>query len=82
MNFSIIVGSFGVALLLIAFFLNLFKFVKEDNTAYILLNVLGAALSGYASFLINYMPFVLLESIWCLVALLALAKKMFAGQKS
>jgi uncharacterized protein with PQ loop repeat len=81
MNFSTIIGSLGVAFLLIAFFLNLFKFIKEDNTAYILLNILGAALSGYASFLINYMPFVLLETIWCIVAMLALAKKMFAGQK-
>ena len=81
MNFSTIIGSLGVALLLLAFFLNLFKFVKEDNSAYILLNILGAALSGYASFLINYVPFILLEAIWCLVAILALAKKMFAGQK-
>jgi uncharacterized protein with PQ loop repeat len=81
MNFSTIIGSFGVALLLIAFFLNLFKFIKEDNTAYILLNILGAALSGYASYLINYMPFVLLECIWCMVALLALAKKILAAEK-
>ncbi len=81
MNFSTIIGSLGVALLLLAFFLNLFKFVKEDNSAYILLNILGAALSGYASFLINYLPFILLEAVWCLVAILALAKKMFAGQK-
>jgi hypothetical protein len=81
MNFSTIIGSFGVALLLIAFFLNLFKFIKEDNTAYILLNIFGAALSGYASFLINYMPFVLLESIWCVVALLAFFKKMLVVKK-
>jgi hypothetical protein len=42
---------------------------------------LGAALSGYASYLINYMPFVLLECIWCMVALLALAKKMWVAGK-
>ena len=81
MNFSTITGSLGVALLLIAFFLNLFKFIKEDNTAYIILNISGAALSGYASFLINYIPFVLLESIWCAVALLALFKKIFVSVK-
>jgi uncharacterized protein with PQ loop repeat len=76
MNFSSVIGSMGVALLLIAFFLNLFRFVKEDNTSYILLNIFGAALSCYASFLINYMPFVLLESIWCLFALMAIFKKV------
>jgi hypothetical protein len=81
MNFSTIIGSLGVALLLLAFFLNLFKFVKEDNSAYIFLNILGAALSCYASILINYLPFILLEAVWCLVAVFALAKKMLAGQK-
>jgi len=81
MGLSVIIGSMGVALLLIAFFLNLFKFLKEDNTVYILLNIVGAALSGYASLLINYMPFVLLESIWCIVALLALFKKVLLGKK-
>ncbi|HLY69050.1 MAG TPA: hypothetical protein VKR53_04935 [Puia sp.] len=81
MNFSTMIGSFGVALLLIAFFLNLFKFIKEDNHTYIFLNILGAALSGYASFLINYLPFVLLESIWCMVALAALAKKILVRGK-
>jgi len=75
MNFSTIIGSLGVALLLIAFFMNLFRFVKEDSIVYMVLNISGAALSGYASFLIHYMPFVLLESIWCLVALIALIRK-------
>jgi hypothetical protein len=81
MNFSTLVGSLGVALLLIAFFLNLFKFVRGDQFGYIILNILGAALSGYASFLIHYMPFVLLESIWCVVALLALFKKILVPGK-
>lgn len=81
MNFSTIIGSLGVTLLLVAFFLNLFKFVKEDNSAYIFLNILGAALSCYASILINYLPFILLEAVWCLVALFAFGKKMFVGQK-
>jgi hypothetical protein len=76
MNFSTLVGSFGVALLLLAFFLNLFNFVMENNKIYILLNVAGAALSAYASYKINYMPFVFLESVWCVVAFLALFKKM------
>jgi hypothetical protein len=76
MNFSTIIGSLGVILLLIAFFLNLFKFTRENSTVYIVLNIMGAALSGYASYLINYIPFVLLEGVWCLVAVVALARKM------
>lgn len=76
MSFSSLIGSLGVALLLIAFFLNLFKYVSQDSRGYILLNVLGAGLSGYASALIHFMPFVVLESVWCLVALAALLKKL------
>ena len=58
--------------MLLAFFLNLFKYISQDSRVYILLNVLGAGLSCYASFLIRYTPFVILEAVWCLVALLAL----------
>jgi hypothetical protein len=76
MNFSTLVGSVGVTMLLLAFFLNLFKFINEQNKFYILLNITGAAMSAYASFLINYMPFVFLEVVWCFIALVALIKKM------
>jgi hypothetical protein len=82
MNVSTIFGSLGVALLLIAFFLNLFKYIREDSTAYILLNISGAGLSGYASYLINYLPFVFLEGIWCIVAFLALFKKLWVKANS
>jgi hypothetical protein len=73
-NYSTLVGSFGVILLLIAFFLNVFKFISQENKIYILLNVFGAAISCYASFLIHFFPFVILEATWCLVALAALVK--------
>ena len=75
MSFSTIIGSLGVALLLIAFFLSLFKFISQENRGYIILNISGAALSCYASVLIHFMPFVMLEAIWCLVALAAFVKK-------
>ncbi len=79
MNLSSIIGSLGVALLLIAFFMNLFKYVSQESKAYILLNIVGAGLSCYASVLIHYKPFVILEATWCLVALAALVKKRAAA---
>jgi hypothetical protein len=75
MSFSSIIGSIGVSLLLIAFFMNLFRNVSQESRAYILLNVAGAGLSCYASVLIHYMPFVILEATWCIVAIAALVKK-------
>jgi hypothetical protein len=76
MNFSSIVGSLGVSLLLIAFFLNLFRYISRENSTYILLNIVGAGLSCYASILIHYLPFIVLEAVWSLVAFAAYVKKM------
>ena len=69
-----IVGSTGVALLLIGFFLNLFGFLGHASRAYQLLNLLGASLACWASFMIGFMPFVVLEGTWMLVALIALMR--------
>ena len=65
-EFSVIVGSTGVLLLLLAFFLNLFEILMQDTKTYAILNVVGAGLSCYASVLISYMPFVILEGTWAI----------------
>jgi hypothetical protein len=73
-----IIGFIGVALLLVAFPLNLFRFVRAKGVSYSLLNFVGAALAGYSSYLIAFMPFVILEGVWAAVAgvgLLRLALK-------
>ena len=70
-NWSDIIGSFGVTLLLIAFLLNLAGKISKDGLTYILLNLIGAGLAMLASWLINYMPFVVLEGTWTLVSLIA-----------
>lgn len=69
---STLVGSLGVALLLIAFFLNLIKRLPQDSLGYIVLNMVGAGLACYASWLIGFLPFVVLEGAWTLVAVVAL----------
>ena len=74
MEISTWIGSTGVSFLLIAFFLNLFGFINQNKFTYILLNILGAALSAYASWLIEFIPFVVLECIWMLVSFFALIK--------
>lgn len=72
MNFADILGSVGVGILLIAFVLNLLKRLKTVGFMYSLLNFLGASLSGYASLLIHYLPFVVLEAVWTLVSLMGM----------
>lgn len=67
-------GSVGVAVLLGAFFANLVGWLEAHARPYQALNVVGAALSAYASYGIGFVPFVVLEATWCLVALTVLVR--------
>jgi len=74
MSASEIIGSIGVALLLIAFFMNLFGMLDADSRAYQATNAVGAGVSCYASYLIGFAPFVVLEAIWCAAAVAAMLR--------
>ncbi|MGE0120945.1 MAG: hypothetical protein AB7S71_20325 [Dongiaceae bacterium] len=71
-----IVGSVGVGFLLLAFFLNLFRYLRADGLLYLGLNLVGAALACWSSWLIDFMPFVLLEGTWAIVAAVALGRRL------
>jgi hypothetical protein len=73
-DFPAIIGSIGVGFLLLAFFLNLFKFLTQDTKIYALMNIFGAGLACYASILIGFIPFVILEGTWSIVAIIGLIK--------
>jgi hypothetical protein len=73
-----LIGSLGVALLLLAFFLNLVRALKTESYPYTALNFAGASLAGYASYLIGFVPFVILEGTWAVVAAVALVRRMAA----
>jgi uncharacterized membrane protein len=66
------VGTIGVSILLVAYFLNLTNRISQESLAYILLNLIGAAIAGIASLMLRYWPFIVLESIWTLVSFVAL----------
>ena len=71
---SQVIGSIGVAILLVAFFMNSFGVVHSDSRAYQTMNAVGAAVSCYASYLIGFAPFVVLEAIWCAAAIAAMLR--------
>ncbi len=74
MKISDIIASVGVIILLIGFFLNLNKRLSADSRAYILMNLIGAGICCYASWMVKFYPFVVLEGIWAFVALISLLK--------
>ena len=83
MNPETMIGSLGVTLLLLAFFLNLVRVLTTESYPYTVLNFAGAALAGCASYLIGFMPFVVLEGTWATVAAVALVRRMLgAGRAS
>ncbi len=69
MDRAMLIGFLGVGILLLAFFLNLFKMIRQDRKTYAIMNIIGAGMSCYASYMINYMPFVVLEGTWSVVAI-------------
>jgi hypothetical protein len=75
MLFANIVNSAGVFLILSAFFLLILGTVKPDNRWYLLMNLTGAGLSCYGSWLISAYPFVVLEGTWAMVAVVGLIRR-------
>ncbi|WP_367753071.1 hypothetical protein [Flavobacterium sp. WC2430] len=62
------VGFIGVTILLIAFFLNLNDTIKKESIIYLSLNFIGAGIACFASLLLHYLPFIILEGSWTLVS--------------
>jgi hypothetical protein len=50
-------------------FLNIIDIVDDDDISYILLNLFGGVMAFIASYLINYIPFMVLESAWTVISL-------------
>ena len=75
------IGFVGVTLLLVAFLLNLFKLLRSDGQPYMWLNFAGASLACYSSYLISFMPFVLLEGVWAVCALVAIARGLHSDRR-
>ncbi len=65
-------GTLGVSVLLIAFALNLLGFLDHKSRAYQGANALGAGILAWVAWRIEFMPFFVLELVWCMVSLLAL----------
>ena len=77
-----VLGSVGVALLLGAFAANLTGWLETTSPRYQMLNAVGAGFAAAASYGIGFWPFVVLESVWCLVALASLLRARRRGADS
>lgn len=74
MKESDILASVGVIVLLVAFLLNLYKKLPAQSKTYSAMNFIGAGICAYSSWMIRFYPFIVLESVWALFALVSLFK--------
>lgn len=68
------ISTIGVSLILLAFLLTTLNYLSDKSKTYFILNMLGGAFACYGSYLLNSIPFIILEGTWCLVAIIGLIK--------
>ncbi|MBI3032061.1 hypothetical protein HYY69_01190 [Candidatus Woesearchaeota archaeon] len=63
------VGLSGMSLILLAFIMNQFHKWHDDDLIYDIVNVLGSGLLFMYAYLLNSMPFMVLNAVWFLISL-------------
>jgi hypothetical protein len=76
MSYNDIIGTIGVGMILLAYLCSTLSWIDGKSKMFFLLNIAGAGLACYASWLINYWPFVILEGSWFIVSVFGLIKKL------
>lgn len=76
MTYNDFIGTIGVGLVLFAYFLNTMKYIPVNGKLFYVMNIIGAAFAAYASYLIIYWPFIILEGTWTLVSIYGLMRTM------
>lgn len=76
MSASTAIASIGVSILLAAFGLNLRGSIPAGSVSYGLMNTIGAGLACLASAMIGFLPFVVLEGVWCAAGAAATARSI------
>lgn len=76
MTYNDWIGTVGVTIILLAYFLNIFRLIPRNGTLFYLGNIVGASLACYASLLISYWPFVVLEGTWALISIAGLVQHL------
>ncbi|MBK5271620.1 MAG: hypothetical protein JJE22_11475 [Bacteroidia bacterium] len=76
MNYNEIIGTIGVGLILIAYYLDTTVIITKNGKLFYVMNIIGATLACYASWLIGFIPFVVLEAAWTLVSIYGLMKTL------
>lgn len=69
---SMIIGTIGVTILLVAFGLNVTHKISENSKIYLNMNILGSLMAAWYAYTGGVYPFIVLEIVWALVAFVRL----------
>ena len=71
---SILIGLTGMTLILLAFLLDELGKLSQKDKSYQVMNILGSGLLAWYAILLGSWPFLILNIVWCAVALWRLAR--------
>ena len=77
-----IIGALGFGLTLIAYFLSVFSMIKRDGALFYWMNILGSGIACFASILIQFWPFIILEGTWVIISIIGLVKSIKKPQET
>ncbi len=75
MDSETIIGAAGSLLILLAFVLLQFKVWGAHTTLYLIANLIGSVLLVAYAILLNSIPFIVLNIVWALVALIGILRR-------
>lgn len=70
----LIFGAIGGAIILIAYLLELFQHIDPYNKLFLAANIIGSALLVYYAYLLDSIPFLILNAAWVLGSIYELIK--------
>ena len=82
MDTTTLIGVIGAGLLLCAFIANEFKKLSVESFWYDFINLVGAFFLVWYAVLLNSLPFIVLESIWALVSLRDVVRRLAGKDKN
>lgn len=80
MDPTLLIGTSGAALILLAFVLEQFHVWRDEDTVYDFVNLVGSGLLIWYAVLLGSWPFIILNFIWALVSLRDFVKDLY-GKK-
>ncbi len=81
MDVTTLIGVLGVSVLLVCFVLNQLRLLSIESAWYDGGNFVGAALLVVYAYLLNSIPFLVLESVWALFSLWEVLKGLKHGSR-